>query len=92
MKRWNACSLLWLGVCCCLLAALLASGVLAQSASPYEVAGGMISGGVYRLTTVTLPSGQAMSGGQYRLLSSSRSTGTGSGCCCTYLPCILRNK
>ena len=56
----------------------------------------------YRLTSVTLRqpfdfaqgsawrvSGTA-SGGGYRLSEAAPSALTGSGCCCTYLPCVLR--
>jgi hypothetical protein len=91
MKRWKARRLLGLGVCCFLLAALLVNGALAQSTGPYQVAGGTISGGGYRLTTVNWQVSGTSSGGGYRLLGPAAPGLAGSGCCCTYLPCIQRN-
>jgi len=96
MKRWKIWRLLGLGVCCCLLVALLSGGVLAQSpgrglASPYQVAGGLISGGSYRLTTADWQVSGTASGGGYRLVGPAAPGAAGSGCCCTYLPCVMRD-
>lgn len=55
------------------------------------VAGTILSGGGYRLTRASVPAGSTMLGGGYQLLSLARSTASGSGCCCTSLPCIMRN-
>ena len=82
--------LLGLGVCGLLLAATLAGGVLAQSSGPYQVEGGTISGGGYHLTTATWQVSGTAAGGGYRLLSPAAPTLRGSGCCCTYLPCVMR--
>jgi hypothetical protein len=97
MKKWKAWRLLGLGVCCCLLAALLAGGVLrstalavAQPAGPYQVAGGTMSGGYYRLTTANWQVSGTAGGGGYRLVGPAASEQAGSGCCCTYLPCVMR--
>ena len=53
-----------------------------------------LRGGRYQLTDVTLPDTQGRApqasdlarGGRYHL----RALATGSGCCCTYLPCVVR--
>jgi len=52
---------------------------------------GEASGGRYHLTSVSWHVSGAASGGDYRLLSPSSPTLRGNGCCCTYLPCVLRN-
>jgi hypothetical protein len=75
------------------VATLLLLGV-AASAQPgggYVVDEGVMAGGSYRLTSASLPGSEPMIGGGYQLLSLAESTATGSGCCCTYLPCIPRN-
>ncbi len=81
---------LGLVVCCALLAGLLAGGVQAQSTGPYEVESGMASGDGYRLTTTTWQVSGTASGEGYRLLGPAASELAGSGCCCTYLPCVMR--
>lgn len=63
----------------------------AQPGGGYAVRGGILAGGGYRLTCLRLPAADTMSGDGYHLLSLARPEGSGSGCCCTYLPCILRN-
>jgi hypothetical protein len=89
MKRWKVRRLLALGVCCCLLVALLASGALAQSTGPYRVTGGLISSGGYRLTTANWQVSGTTAGGGYRLVGPVAPELAGSGCCCTYLPCVM---
>jgi hypothetical protein len=71
---------------------LLSAGVSAQPGGGYAVEEGTLTGGGYRLTSVGLPTGGTMSGGGYQLLNLPKSPAIGSGCCCTYLPCILRNQ
>ena len=53
---------------------------------------GVASGGGYRLTSLahTWQVGEVASGGAYRLLRPA-SPGGGNQCCCTYLPCVVRN-
>ena len=75
---------------------VLAGVALAQSGnqpSPpwYAVEQGRASGGRYHLTSVSWYVSGTASSGSYRLLSPSSPTLRGSGCCCTYLPCVLRN-
>jgi hypothetical protein len=71
---------------------LLSTGVGALTAPRYQVKTGTISGGSYQLTSFDLPAAGVAAGGAYRLLVPSAPALQGSGCCCTYLPCILRNK
>ena len=83
-------------VCCVLLAGLLVGGAQAQSpgrrlsTGPYQVEGGTISGEGYRLATTTWQVSGTASGEGYRLVGPAASELAGSGCCCTYLPCVLR--
>jgi hypothetical protein len=67
------------------------------SLSPVEQ--GVLSGGEYQLVSLPLHqaeghvwqvSGEA-SGGKYQLLCPATTMLRGSGCCCTYLPAMLRN-
>ncbi|MBN1660501.1 MAG: hypothetical protein JXA93_19045 [Anaerolineae bacterium] len=70
---------------------LLSTVASAQPGGSYTVEEGTIAGGSYRLNSVGPQAGEPMSGGGYQLLSSVRSPALrGSGCCCTYLPCVLR--
>jgi hypothetical protein len=74
---------------------LLVSGiVLAQGGGGNPVAAqsgaATLSGGRYRLVSVSVQAGVIASGGGYRLLGPASPSG-GNQCCCTYLPCILRN-
>jgi hypothetical protein len=71
---------------------LLSTAASAQPSGGYTVTEATLAGGGYHLTSVSLPVDQPMSGGRYQLLSLAESTATGSGCCCTYLPCIMRNR
>jgi hypothetical protein len=71
---------------------LMSTVASAQPSGGYAVEEGVLTGGGYRLTSVTLPAGDTISGGGYQLLSLAESMATGSGCCCIYLPCILRNQ
>jgi hypothetical protein len=74
---------------------LLGSVALAQSGrqpplSWYVVEGGTVVGGNYRLTGLAWQVSGAASGGRYRLLGPASPSG-GNQCCCTYLPCVVRN-
>ena len=76
---------------------LLGSVALAQSGgqpvlSGYTVERGTATGGGYRLTSLAhaWQVGEVASGGGYRLLRPA-SPGGGNQCCCTYLPCVVRN-
>ena len=90
MTKENSFCLLGLVICCVLLAALLTSGAQAQSTGQYRVEGGMISGGGYRVTTANWQVSGTASGGGYRLVGTMAPGLAGSGCCCTYLPCVMR--
>jgi len=74
--------------------ALLVGGSLAvaQSGGPvgYVVEPGTASGDDYQLTGQGTWVSVEMSGGAYRLQGGIQPMLRGSGCCCTYLPCILR--
>jgi hypothetical protein len=77
----------------------LSTGALAQPGGLYTVEQGVASGGGYHLTSLTLPSvpgptwqvSGTASGGNYRLFAPPAPASTGSGCCCTYLPCATRS-
>ena len=71
---------------------LLSMAASAQPGNGYAVEEGTLTGGSYRLSSVGPPAGETMSGGGYQLLNLPKSPAGGSGCCCTYLPCILRNQ
>jgi len=75
---------------------LLATVALAQSGGHnpptwYTVEQGAASGGRYYLTSLAWRASGIASGAGYRLLGPTSPTLTGNGCCCTYLPCTLRN-
>jgi hypothetical protein len=76
---------------------LLASVMLAQAnGGPdpptwYTVEQGTASGGGYYLTGLAWRASGTAGGGGYRLLEPASPTLTGNGCCCTYLPCMLKN-
>jgi len=83
-----------------LVVVLLLGGVTLQAAVPataqtggplMTIQTGMVAGGGYQLTSLAwLVSGE-ISGKNYRLLGPAVPTLRGNGCCCTYLPCVLRN-
>ena len=75
---------------------LLGTVALAQSGGPapstwYTVEQGAASGGGYRLTVLAWQVEGSASGGGYRLLGPASPTLRGNGCCCAYLPCVVRN-
>jgi hypothetical protein len=78
---------------------MLSAAALVQAARPYDAEPTTLSGGQYILTgldpdlfhdSTWRVSGEA-SGGNYRLSAPPVSASAGSGCCCTYLPLVLRN-
>ena len=68
------------------------SAAAAQSGGPvgYVVEPDTASGGDYQLTGQGTLVSVEMSGGAYRLQGGIQPMLRGNGCCCTYLPCILR--
>jgi hypothetical protein len=76
---------------------LLTTSGLAQAGRWYPVEKGTAAGGGYRLTSLAPAQGDtwqvqgSASGGGYRLLAPVTAGYVGSGCCCTYLPCVLRS-
>jgi hypothetical protein len=74
-----------------LVGALLVTGiVLAQGGSGARPDAATLSGGHYRLVSPGVGVDVVASGGGYTLLRPAAPTLHGSGCCCTYLPCVLR--
>jgi hypothetical protein len=56
----------------------------------YTVQAVTVTGGRYQLISPGSQISEAASGGGYRLLSlASPSASSDSGCCCTYLPCVV---
>ncbi len=80
-----------------LVCALLLAGVVAAQSggqpppAQYVVAKGTASGGHYRLAGTAWQASGVASGGGYRLAGPASPTGTGTPCCCNYLPCVLRS-
>lgn len=80
-----------------LVCVLLAGVALAQPSGGsdpptlYTVERGTASGGAYHLISLRWQVDGTVSGGEYVLLGPASPTLTGSGCCCTYMPCVLRN-
>jgi hypothetical protein len=57
----------------------------------YAVERGTASGGRYHLSSLSWQVSGAASGAGYRLLGPAAPSSSENGCCCTYLPCLLRN-
>ncbi len=81
------------------LACLLSGGaVLAQSdrqssvPTLYTIESGVTSSDLYRLISISWNVDGTASGGGYRLSGPARPALRGSGCCCTYLPCVLNSR
>jgi hypothetical protein len=72
-------------------AALAQSGV-AGPGQALSLQAGTSSGGSYHLTSQAGQVSGTAAGGGYALASPCAPALRGSGCCCTYLPCILRNR
>jgi predicted S18 family serine protease len=74
----------------------VAGAALAQtggegSAPAWRVQPGASSGGSYQLASLTWQVNGTATGEGYALISPPAPALRGSGCCCTYLPCILRS-
>lgn len=68
-------------------------GVMAAERGPsaqVAVMPGLAVGGRYQLTGLSWQANNTTGGGDYRLTGIFAPGLTGNGCCCTYLPCILR--
>lgn len=74
-----------------IVATLLVSSVAsAQLNRPGAVTASAASGGRYHLTGATWRVSGTVGGGGYHLQGPASPALTGNGCCCTYLPCVLR--
>jgi hypothetical protein len=76
---------------------LLAGGVVAQPedselSAPILVEQGSVSGGGYRLTSLSWQINGSVSGEGYLLVGQAVPLLRGNGCCCTYLPVTLDNS
>ena len=71
---------------------LLSTGTSAMSGPRYQVEPTTLSGGSYQIGSFGVQAGNLATGGEYRLLGPSAPELRGSGCCCTYVPCTLRNR
>jgi hypothetical protein len=56
----------------------------------FVVAPATLSGGAYHLDSTGWQIGGASVGGGYRLEKPAAPSLTGSGCCCVYMPCVMR--
>ncbi len=80
--------LLMLAVALALVSITLARAGPGVAVAPAGTA--ILSGGRYRLVGASASVDVVASGGGYRLLGPASPSG-GNQCCCTYLPCVLRN-
>lgn len=79
---------------------VLGTAAPVQAVRPASSGSATLSGGHYVLTGLepgalqdsTWQVSGAARGGSYRLLSTSPSAASGSGCCCTFVPCLLRGS
>lgn len=71
---------------------LVTSTGLAQGGSSARPEAVALSGGHYRLVSLAAPANVLAGGGGYTLWGPPAPELRGSGCCCTYLPCILRKQ
>ena len=93
MKRMVIVLVILLGVGLTLLVAVpMTAQTSAQSPALYTVEAGTVAGGGYQLSSSAWHITGAASGGSYRLSTANEPSLRGSGCCCTYLPCILRKR
>ena len=74
---------------------VLSGSVLAQLSTPPPIpsaVAGVAAGGNYRLAVQTWQVRGATEGGNYQLAAPTSLMGTGTPCCCVFIPCVLRNK
>lgn len=76
--------------CCLLLAFGFITITHAEGNRAYQVQHGSISGGDYRVETVSWQVSGDAGGGNYSLQSPVEPDSSSLGCCCTYLPCVPR--
>lgn len=88
MKRKKVYSLLVAGIL--LLVVFILVSLLAFPVRSSQAAGEALSGGGYVLTPLSWQEGSLASGGDYRLLMEASPGLAAGGCCCTYLPCVVR--
>jgi len=69
---------------------VLSGSVGVQAAQPVCRGDTQLSGGSYRLIAPDWSIGGAAQGGDYMLAGPDAVTLRGNGCCCTYLPSLLR--
>lgn len=87
----------WVFLVVVTLAATLALGGLALAQAGKDEGGGYAvemtgaAGGGYALDGGGWQVQGSASGGGYHLLAATNPAGSGTPCCCTYMPCILRN-
>jgi hypothetical protein len=82
-----------------LLCVLLGTVVSAQGSAPaaptaaaaYVVQAGTVSGAGYRLSGGTWQVEGSAGGSGYTLEAMGKGIMQGAGCCCTFLPCVMRN-
>lgn len=86
--------ILFLLIAAALLWSSAAVATSTHAADPGPATAAILSGGSYRLTTITEQAPLVAQGEGYALLAPAPSPGTadlqGSGCCCFYLPCVRR--
>ena len=70
---------------------LLSSGALAQPGEGDAVEEGAAAAGTYHLTSLCWQVEGVSSGGDYRLVGPAAPELAGSGCCCAFLPLVLRH-
>jgi hypothetical protein len=90
MKRYLLPLVIIALICALLLAGVVVAqpGEKADAAGVYAVEQGTASGGSYHLAGLVWQFRGTASNGHYRLVEPADSS---AGCCCTYLPCLLRS-
>jgi hypothetical protein len=65
-------------------------GISAQTGEEYKFDDAVLSGDGYQLTTLSWQVSGEVRGGGYTLFSPMTTVLRGSGCCCTFLPCVMK--